>query len=207
MECRLSSIIGSRNLLWTAVGMLWIGGSCGGLVMLTMYANSPGPTPQAPPQWPTDTSIRLSEHGSTVILFAHPKCPCTRASIGELEKIVARFPHSISPWVVFFKPTGADESWDQTDLRTTALAIPGVQVITDLDGVETHRFNATTSGETVLYNNRGELQFNGGITLARGHAGDNTGRSAIEASLADTLPACHQTQVFGCPIAVSLDQK
>jgi hypothetical protein len=175
--------------------------------MLATYANSPGPSQQAPPQWPIDTSIGLSERGCTLILFAHPRCPCTRASLGELEKIVARFQGSVTPWVLFFKPSGSDESWDQTDLRRTAAAIPGVHVVSDLDGVESRRFNAKTSGETILYNDRGELLFNGGITLARGHAGDNTGRSAIESYLAGAVPADHQTPVFGCSIATSLEQK
>ena len=206
MECRYRSVVGTRILLWIVVGVLWIGGSCGGLILLSVYANSPGPSQQAPANWPNETSIRLSEHGSTLIMFAHPKCPCTRAGLGELEKIVARFHGSFTPWVVFFKPIDSDESWDQTDLRETAAAIPGVHVISDLEGVEARRFHATTSGETILYNDQGERLFHGGITLARGHAGDNTGRSAIEDSLRGTVPVCSQTPIFGCPIAVSLDQ-
>ena len=175
--------------------------------MLAAYANSSAPAQHAPPEWPVGTSIGLSERGSTLIMFAHPRCPCTRASLGELEKIVARFQGSVTPWVVFFKPSGADESWDQTDLRESAAAMPGVHVVSDPDGVEARRFNATTSGQTVLYNDRGELLFSGGITLARGHAGDNTGRSAVESYLDDTAPVCRQTPVFGCPIAVSSEQK
>jgi hypothetical protein len=175
--------------------------------MLVMYANSAGPALQVPPQWPLDTKIRLSERGATLILFAHPRCPCTRASLGELEKIVARCQGSVTPWVVFFKPAGSDESWDQTDLRKTAAAIPGVHVVSDLDGVEARCFNAITSGQTLLYNDQGELLFTGGITSARGHAGDNAGASAIESHLTDTVPTLGQTPVFGCPIAVSPGQK
>jgi hypothetical protein len=206
MEGRLGSVLDKRILSWIVVGVLWIGASCGGLVMLTMYANSPGPSQQAPSQWPIDSSIRLSERGSTLILFAHPKCPCTRASLGELEKIVAHCQGSVTPWVVFFKPSGSDASWDQTDLRDTAAAIPAVHIISDLDGIEARRFHATTSGQTILYNDQGELLFNGGITEARGHAGDNTGRAAVESYLTGAVPVCHQTPVFGCPIAVSLEQ-
>lgn len=174
--------------------------------MLTLYANAPGASQQAPLQWPKDSGIHLSEHNPTLIMFAHPKCPCTRASLGELEKIVARFDGAVTPWVVFFKPAESDQDWDQTDLRETAAAIPGVHILTDFDGVEARRFHATTSGQTILYNEHGERLFNGGITLARGHAGDNQGKSAIECYLSDTVPDCNQTPVFGCPIAVSLDQ-
>jgi hypothetical protein len=44
--------------------------------------------------------------------------------------------------------------------------------------------------------------FSGGITDARGHAGDNDGRDAVEAYLTGGVPGCTQTPVFGCPIAV-----
>ena len=197
---------GKRINLWIVVGLLWIGGSCGGLAMLSLYANAPGSSDLAPLQWPKESSIHLDERGPTLIMFAHPKCPCTRASLGELEKIVARFHGAVTPWVVFFKPAESDENWDQTDLRETAAAIPGVHVISDLGGVEARRFHATTSGQTILYNDQGERLFSGGITLARGHAGDNLGKSAIECYLSDTVPVCSETPVFGCPIAVSLDQ-
>ena len=207
MECWLISIFGKRYISWIVGIVVWIGASCGGLVMLAIYANSPGPSQQAVPRWPTDSRIVLNERGCTLILFAHPRCPCTRASLGELEKVVARFQGSVTPWVVFFKPSGSDETWDQTDLRKTAEAIPGVHVISDIDGVEARRFNAKTSGQTILYNDLGELLFNGGITLARGHAGDNTGRSAIESYLNGTVPDSCNTPVFGCPIVVSPEQK
>lgn len=79
-----------RNASRVALGVLWLGLSCGGLVLLAWYGGSPGTSRAAPPQWPVDSSIHLSEQGATLIVFAHPHCPCTRANLGELEKIVAR---------------------------------------------------------------------------------------------------------------------
>lgn len=196
-----------RRLVLVIVGVVWLGISCGGLVMLAMYANSPGPIPQAPSRWPSDTQIPLSQRRDTLILFAHPHCPCTRASLGELEKIVASYQGSLTPWVVFFKPAGSNDNWEQADLWRTAAAIPGAHVVADTDGIEARRFNATTSGQTLLYSEHGKLLFEGGITLARGHAGDNAGRSAIESCLTSTAPALRRAPVFGCPIAVSSEKK
>jgi hypothetical protein len=207
MDRPLRSVFDQQLLLRITVGVIWLVASCGGCVLLAMYANSSGSLARAPPQWPDNTTLRLSEHGFTLVLFAHPRCPCTRATLGELEKIVASFQGSITTWVVFFKPPGSDENWDQTDLRETAAAIPGAHIVNDLDGVEASRFDATTSGQTLLYGDRGELLFNGGITLARGHAGDSPGRSAIESYLTDPAPSYRQTPVFGCPIAASPKQK
>jgi hypothetical protein len=173
---------------------------------LAWYGGSPGTSQAAPPQWPVESSIHLSERGATLIIFAHPHCPCTRASLGELEEIVARSGSTVTTSVVFLKPVGSDDSWDRTDLVQTAAAIPGVHVIHDLDGAEARLFGATTSGQALLFNARGELLFNGGITQARGHAGDNAGRFAIESCLANRAPACLQTPVFGCPIALTPQQ-
>jgi hypothetical protein len=203
-------LAGSADLRRTAsrlaLGILWLGVSCGGLALLAWYDRAPGTSQAAPLQWPADSKIHLSERGATLILFAHPRCPCTRASLGELEKIVARSRSAITTWVVFLKPTGSDDAWDRTDLVNTAAAIPGVHIVHDVDGIEASRFGATTSGQAMLFSDRGELLFNGGITLARGHAGDNAGRSAIESYLENRAPACRETPVFGCPIAVSPQQ-
>ena len=195
MEHLLKGLL-RRRLVLGIVGVVWLGVSCGGLVILAMYADSPGPIPQAPSRWPSDTQISLGQRRDTLILFAHPHCPCTRASLGELEKIVARYQGSLTPWVVFFKPASSDDGWEQTDLWNTAAAIPGAHVVADTDGVEARRFNATTSGQTLLYNDQGKLLFEGGITLARGHAGDNAGRSAIEDCLTNTAPSRRRDASF-----------
>jgi hypothetical protein len=64
------------------------------------------------------------------------------------------------------------------------------------------RFGALTSGHTVVYDPSGRLLFSGGITSARGHAGENMGSELILAQLArKTNPQTHA--VFGCPLADS----
>lgn len=45
------------------------------------------------------------------------------------------------------------------------------------------------------------MQFSGGITSARAHAGENAGRSAVVALVTGAaLPAPARTSVFGCPL-------
>lgn len=171
--------------------------------MLAAYASLPGTTLAAPLKWPAETAILRSERAPTLLVFAHPRCPCTRATLGELEKIVARYGDSLATWVVFLKPGGSDAGWDNTELLKTAAAIPHVGVIRDLDGVEAGRFQATTSGQALLYSEQGDLEFCGGITVARGHAGDSAGREAIEAILSRGPAGLRQTPVFGCPIAAA----
>jgi hypothetical protein len=133
-------------------------------------------------------------------MFVHPRCPCTRASLGELEKIIAHCQGKFTPWIVFMKPKHSPSEWEHTDLWQTANAIPGSHVLVDIDGEESRRFGASTSGHTMLYGADGKLLFSGGITSARGHFGDNVGRDAIESWLKDQQVDHSRTPVYGCPI-------
>lgn len=102
--------------------------------------------------------------------------------------------------VLFLKPGAVAEDWMKTDLYRSAAAIPDVEVMRDDDGLEARRFEASTSGEVLLYDAEGNLLFSGGITAARGHSGDNTGRSALTALLARRGVSGSRTPVFGCPL-------
>jgi hypothetical protein len=206
MPCRQSFGAATRRLRWAILGCLWISGIVGGQILLARYETAPGVAGSPPQHWPAESRIPLSDRGHTLVMFAHPRCPCTRASLAELAKIRARSTDSVTPWVVFFKPSRAAVDWDQTDQWFTAAEIPGVYVLRDVDGVEARRFHAMTSGQTMLYNSAGELVFSGGITLARGQQGDNAGRSAIESLLRQSAPKAQQTPTFGCPIIVPSEQ-
>jgi hypothetical protein len=81
-----------------------------------------------------------------------------------------------------------------------AAAIPGVTVIADAAGREARLFHAATSGRTLLYRQHGELLFDGGITGARGHVGENAGATTLARLLTDGSSARAATPVFGCPI-------
>jgi hypothetical protein len=133
-------------------------------------------------------------------MFAHPHCPCTRASIGELAVLMTHCQNQIKACVVFFQPKGSSQDWPHTDLWRSAAAIPGVTVRPDEDGIEAKCFQATTSGHVVLYDAQGKLVFSGGITSSRGHAGDNAGRSEIMQWLRYETAAGSETPVFGCSL-------
>jgi hypothetical protein len=106
----------------------------------------------------------------------------------------------LTAYVLFLRPAGFSENWEKTDLWQSAASIPGVKAVTDDEGAEARRFHATTSGQTVLYDAEGRLIFRGGITVSRGHAGDNTGRSAIVSLVNAGVAEQAETPVFGCPI-------
>jgi hypothetical protein len=103
-------------------------------------------------------------------------------------------------FVLFTKPAGAGPDWDDTDLRRSAAAIPGVTVLTDENGTEAARFGAETSGHTLVFDPSGTLIFSGGITASRGHAGENAGESAVLAALEQEPTGRDRTPVFGCSL-------
>lgn len=107
----------------------------------------------------------------------------------------------VTAYVLFVKPAGAGPDWDDTDLRRSAAAIPGVTVLTDENGIEANRFGAQTSGHTLVFDRDGQLIFSGGITASRGHIGTNAGETAVRAFLQEQTVDRSHTPVFGCSLA------
>lgn len=171
-----------------------------GLSVLWSYENTPGVAAKPPLRWPIDSQIQRAPDGATLIMLAHPHCPCTRASIGELASLMAHSQGRLTAYVLFLKPAGFSEDWEKTDLWKSAASIPGVKAIADDEGTEARRFHAETSGQTILYDAEGRLLFSGGITGSRGHSGDNAGRSAIVSLVNAGAAESDETFVFGCPL-------
>jgi hypothetical protein len=115
--------------------------------------------------------------------------------------MMVRLQGKIDAYVLFLKPGQTGSVWEDTDLRRSAAAIPSVTVLSDVDGMEAHRFGAETSGHTLLFGPNGRLLFSGGITEFRGHIGDNIGKRAIESLVTGHAPARTITSVFGCALA------
>ncbi|HEV7401733.1 MAG TPA: hypothetical protein VGO11_02360 [Chthoniobacteraceae bacterium] len=189
-----------RRLAVPVLGVLWLVAVVAGSGALWRHANTPGHAGRTPAAWPAESSLIRAAHRKTLVMFAHPQCPCTRASIGELALLMARCGGDLDAFVVFFKPEDAAEEWTHTGSFRDAAAIPGVTVLLDRQGREAERFGAATSGQTDFYDADGRLLFSGGITAARGHAGDNPGRAAIGQWAADGPAGCSSTPVFGCAL-------
>jgi hypothetical protein len=178
----------------------WAAVTATGLGVLWRYENKPGTAATSPTKWPSESRIQRATDRPTLIMLAHPHCPCTRATIEELNKLMAQAEGRVSAYVLFLKPTGSSTDWEKTDLWQSAARIPGVNVVADDNGIEAHRFHAATSGQTALYDTDGRLIFSGGITSARGHEGDNAGRAAIVSLLNNRETVATETAVYGCPL-------
>jgi hypothetical protein len=191
-----------------ATALVWLAGVGAGLWTLWAYDNQPGVSASAPGRWPAETALRRAAGRPTLLLVAHPQCTCTRASLDELAEILARS-SSARPkaYVLFLKPSSVDAGWEQTDLWVRAAALPDVTVVRDDDGAEARRFGVETSGQTMLYDDRGTLIYSGGITGSRGHAGENAGELALVALLTHGHTERRTAGVFGCSLFSRADQR
>lgn len=185
---------------FAAAVVFWIVAVGCGFFTLLRYSNTEGKPASAPRSWPKETSIVRAQDRYTLVVFAHPQCPCTAASIEELAHIVATAHGQIDTYVLFYAPERNSEEWVHGTLWRNASIIPGITAIDDRDGLEARRFKVATSGQTLLYDRDGFLQFSGGITASRGHAGGNDGRDAIVSLALNGYARRVSTPVFGCSL-------
>jgi hypothetical protein len=189
----------SRRVLATIIlGTAWAAATVFGARVLLRYETTAGPTGAVPLSWPRDSKLQLALDRPTLVMLAHPQCPCSRASMDELAQIMARVQGKVRAYVLFYTPRDAGADWQDTETRRSAAQIPGVIVLSDIDGAEAERFGAETSGHTFLFDPKGRLLFNGGITASRGHSGDNIGESSIVSLIDNRADGRPQTFVFGC---------
>src|SRR6266404_8012112 len=188
------------------MGTAWVMAVAFGLRALLNYESAPGRVGVVPQIWPAISKIQRVNDRPTLIMLAHPHCPCTRASMDELAQVMARVQGKVAAYVLFYTPRGPSRTggsgldWENTDLRRTAGQIPGVTVLSVVDGAEARRFGAETSGHTFLFDSAGRLLFNGGITESRGHSGDNAGENAIVSLVNNHVSERVETFVFGCSL-------
>jgi hypothetical protein len=172
-----------------------------GFLALQIHGASPGQSGSAVEHWPGPSEIPQSGGRPTLIMAAHPLCPCTRASVAELTRVLTRCEGQVEVYILIFRPEHAGHGWHPGDGLRGLGTLPGVHLIDDPAGEEAARFGALTSGLVALYAQDGRLLFRGGITGARGHEGDNEGRRALLGLIQGNASSYRrETPVFGCPI-------
>lgn len=168
------------------------------------YSNAKGTSAFIEDQWPDDSRIERDIH-PTLVMFVHPYCPCSLASIGELERLMPFIHNKVNINIVFISlknMQSADSSeWKNTQLYKQASKIPGVTIVRDVEEREAKLFGAETSGHTAFFDQKGKLVFNGGITPARGHMGDSLGRTTILGWMENNhLDKRVEGAIFGCAL-------
>ena len=167
---------------------------------IRLFESTPGHAAIAPLSWPVHSSVPRADGRWNLVMLVHPHCSCSRASVKELEAVLEKAPRTVSPYVLVYRPHEYAPGWEQTDVFASAKRLRRTTVLVDEDGREARLFGGFTSGQTFLYDARGKLRFEGGITSLRGHAGLNSGRAGI-LRVAQTQSGSATHPVFGCAIS------
>jgi hypothetical protein len=189
-----------RTLKITATVVAWAFAVALGLRSMLVYELTPAAVDRVARQWPADSALIRRGDCPALVMFVHPHCPCSRASLAELAELSGGHGNGIELFVVFLKPAGLGRDWEKGELWHSAESIPRATLVCDDGGVEAARFGASASGETLFFDKNGSLKFHGGLTPARGHRGANAGREAIESLLSNAALVRSNGPVFGCSL-------
>jgi len=187
-----------RSMLVVAAVGTW--GLVAGASLLSLIAYSRNAGRMGPPDAAQAPAMLVGEYQYTLVVAVHPRCPCTRASLFELQRLMARCGGRLGCRVLVVRPAGAPQDWEATDIVRTVRRLPRTEVELDADGKVARSLGCETSGSVVLLDAAGAPRFWGGITASRGHAGDNPGSDSIAAIVFGRHPGRRTTPVFGCDL-------
>jgi hypothetical protein len=190
----------ANGMKWTLFVLVWLALLSYGLRERFLHATTAALSEAAPKVFPAGSRLPRAPDKSTLFMFVHPECPCTRASLHELSGLLADPSVNVSTVLVVANTWSGDIAWESTPAGAIAQRIPGLAVFEDQAGAEASRFGAQASSHVVLYDALGRLQFSGGITGSRGHVGDNVGLRRVKKLIQRSAPAAQQHAVYGCPL-------
>lgn len=178
------------GLVWL-IGLFWLAGVAAGFLAWDRYGDVPGAIGAEKASLPASNRWQL-------LVFLHPRCPCSRTAIDELAEAVSRTPE-LAVRVLFVRPDGVGDGWEKGANWDAAATVPGVEIVCDSDGAEARRVGAETSGHAVLFNPAGQVVFRGGLTRGRGQGGESRGRRAI-LDWVQLGQGAASAPVFGCAL-------
>jgi hypothetical protein len=204
VESQMQSTLRVKHL-WMIVVTGWGIAALSGSLFLGAYAARPGESLPSLDRWPEGSSIPRDEGRATLLIFLHPRCPCSLAGLDELRYVLDRSGGRVSTQAVVLA-TARLESLGSSAIDQALAELPEISVYRDAGGAESRRFNVTTSGHVLLYDGTGRLVFSGGITAARGHHGDSFGRTALLDWIWQRGGDRRQCPVFGCALGATRSQ-
>lgn len=167
--------------------------SLSGVAALSSYSSKPGLDSEAEVKWPQESKLSTKKE-FRLVMFIHPGCPCSKASLEELSKVQGP---NIETTIVILEDPMFKDMLQNNPLVKKAKSLKHANVVVDHMGHEAKLFGAKTSGATFLYQNS-NLVFSGGVTVSRGHVGDSEGLRIIKDKLANKSSSSWLSRVYGC---------
>ena len=179
--------------------LLWLGLIAGGYAWSLRYGFATGKALEAPLVLPSSLGLPSPLPRAQLFLALHPHCPCSRATVAELAKIISQTADSRDITVLMYKPASQPDSWLNGSLLDDCRRM-NCRIRPDPDGLLAASLGGFTSGNVVLYDVNGKLRYQGGITASRGHEGDNLGELAVVEAIHGRGLRLQSLPVFGCAI-------
>ena len=184
---------------WLIACVLWCGVIAFGYASLLRYSFGVGNASPAPRTIPSSLAGFGTAGRPQLFVALHPRCPCSRATVRELAKILTRAANATETTVFMYKPGKESDSWMDGVLLQECRRM-NCQIRPDPNGQLAASLGSFTSGRVVLYDGHGKLRYHGGITGSRGHEGDNAGERAVIEILQGRRESQKSLPVFGCAI-------
>ena len=200
-----TTVQNSQRFVWPVCIAFW------GLAVVLLYirtlsygfATEPDACSAEDAQWPDGTAVSRSSEQLTLLLFVHPRCSCTRASVQELSRVLSRTKQLPAVRVIASCPRNATREWRESSIVADAAALPNAALIDDAWGAESARFGAVVSGTVIVFSQGGSRLFSGGVTSSRGHTGVSTGGQMLLAVLnGEAARQQAAAPVFGCRLCL-----
>src|SRR5262245_41953379 len=114
----------SRTIPLVLVVAGWLATTVTGFAIWELYESTPGLSGDVPHH-----ADRHAGSAATweLVVYLHPHCPCSRATLSELTEIARTAGPAVVVRVVFVRPAGEEEGWERGELWDTATSSPGVQ--------------------------------------------------------------------------------
>lgn len=191
----------SSRTFWLRVAVGgWLVSTLAGVAWLSLYANRQGEIGRTAERWPADAGFARQPARATLVVALHPGCGCSRATLEQLDRILAARPHALEIVALIARydnlPAAADVLSDPLS------RLRGIARVVDDRAHLARRFGLLTSGHALLYDEAGRLRYSGGLTASRGHAGRSGGLDFMQAWIEGRpAPPLTTFPVFGCLLA------
>ena len=138
-----------------------------GFVVLEVYAAAPGARGRSLPDWPQDCMIPIDGRHPTLLIFLHPLCPCSSASVDELTEIVGRCGDRVKLHAVLLHTISLEKEGASV-VERSLVDVPGMTIWPDEKGALARGFGVLTSVALLPHTiPQAILTFSGGITASR----------------------------------------
>ena len=135
---------GLKNIVIAWSVLVLLGYGC-----MVFYSTAPAKSAISLGAFPLESGLAKGR-GLTLITFLHPRCPCSKASVSELQELLAqsRFPSNLTVYAVVSQPPGCAAEFTKGDILDSLSSIKNVHLVVDKNDLESQRFGAKTSGQT-----------------------------------------------------------